>query len=207
MTNALTPWAENKIYKRAYKAASWTVHEIGQGCYEVRDFRRNETCNYLGGTCTCLKWQKSGLPCGHAIAVATSLGSADSSNLACPFYSASNFRATYAPLIYPLGTEETWVVPEQPLTIVRPPLMKKATAGRPSNHDRIPSRGEDPIRKKCTYCGQNGHSKRTCTNRARENVGSQGASGSRQTQPLSTPDNYGGHGHFTFDLNDDLNEY
>lgn len=183
--DVLTPYATKIVKRRQMKSAKFTVHEIGNGFFEVHDFRRNAKVDYNNHQCTCLKWQKSGLPCTHAIAVARNNRLTDVTHLALGYFRADNFRATYAELIQPPGHPDTWVIPDTPLMIVKPPTYKRR-AGRPSNHDRIPSRGEDPTPR---------------TQRASR------ASGTRRTTPIPTQEaSYGSYRHDTFDLNFDLNE-
>ncbi|KAI3673214.1 hypothetical protein L6452_39330 [Arctium lappa] len=48
MVNRLTPWAEANIEKRIHKSATWTVHEIDRGYWEVRDgFRDAEVTSII----------------------------------------------------------------------------------------------------------------------------------------------------------------
>ena len=132
------------VRRRHIKAANWTIHEIGYGEFEVRDFKRNPKLNYYNHTCECRKWQLFGLPCSHAIAVASYLRQRDCSQLASDYFSKSIYRATYAEVIQPASPPETWDVPSgYQLMTVKPPLIRKRGPGKPRNHDRIPSRGED----------------------------------------------------------------
>ncbi|KAJ9544968.1 hypothetical protein OSB04_024675 [Centaurea solstitialis] len=66
-------WAQQKIQKSIEKSYRWTAHGIGYDRWEVRDYGNNAEVDRRHRCCTCLKWQVSGLPCGHAIAVAKHL--------------------------------------------------------------------------------------------------------------------------------------
>ncbi|GKC63317.1 transposase, MuDR, MULE transposase domain protein [Tanacetum coccineum] len=63
-------WAKAKIRKRMQKSLNWVVIGIVVGrVYEVDDRRRIQTVELCNGTCTCRKWQVSGLPCGHVLVI------------------------------------------------------------------------------------------------------------------------------------------
>ncbi|KAJ9535950.1 hypothetical protein OSB04_un000891 [Centaurea solstitialis] len=65
-TNILTPWVEVRVQKRAAESASWIVRDIGYCEYEVQDGYRDAKVQYYDKSCSCKRWQLSGLPCGHA---------------------------------------------------------------------------------------------------------------------------------------------
>jgi len=161
-TTLLTPWADKKVGKRAIKSHNWRVHPISNSRYQVTDFEYNEIVDLEQWTCSCLKWQLSGLPCGHIINVLKFLKHEDCSPMAIPYFHASVHRQTYAEEINPLPTRNEWHDPGN-LMYVRPPIMNKRQPGRPKNCDRIPSVGEGPINKVCSRCLQKGHTRRRCT--------------------------------------------
>ncbi|KAJ9556381.1 hypothetical protein OSB04_010995 [Centaurea solstitialis] len=194
MNNKLTQWAELNVQRRMGKCSGWTAREIGYGKFEVNDGDRDAEVDIHNQTCTCKKWQLSGLPCGHAITVANHQGWDDCCQLASDYFSVHNLRETYAPAIYPVGPYKTWVSPDYPLMVVRPPVMKKLP-GKPSNNNRIPSRGEGSNRRRCGRCRQYGHKRSQCPHVP---------SGSRQTPvaPTQQPDE--SYSRPTIDLNVDL---
>jgi len=163
LSHPLTEWAQKKIQKRVGKSTTWTVRGIGFDVWEVRDHRRDAKVNMNAGTCECLKWQVSGLPCGHAIAVAKIQGCRDVSHLVnVPYFRAECYKATYSGVIIPVGPPDTWLSPEVPLPTVLPPLVLKRRVGRPSGNARRPSRGEGRTKKKCPRCHEYGHTRDTC---------------------------------------------
>jgi hypothetical protein len=166
----------------------------------VQDGYRDAKVHYFNKTCSCNKWQLSGLPCGHAIAVAAKLNCTDCSHLACPYFTVNNLKATYTPVVYPVGPQQTWLSPGWPLMTVRPPLMSKGP-GRKSKHKRIPSRGEGNSLQRCSRCEQYGHSRNLCT----QSLPSQRPSGTRQAEATTTQQMDESIRRYTIDLNDDLN--
>ncbi|KAJ9536357.1 hypothetical protein OSB04_un000449 [Centaurea solstitialis] len=216
LTNPLTPWAEVRVQRRVVKSASWVALDIGYGKYEVQDGYRDAIVDYFNKTCTCNKWQFSGLPCGHAIAVTTYLRLTDCSQLALPYFTVDNLKATYASVIYPVGPYVTWCTPNSPLMTVRPPVLKTGP-GAKSKHKRIPSRGEGSSTQRCSRCRLAGHSRNQCTEslpsqrpfewtqQMDDNLPTQRPSGSRQGEATTTQQTGDEGTRYSFDLNDDLN--
>ncbi|KAJ9564118.1 hypothetical protein OSB04_000084 [Centaurea solstitialis] len=140
LDHPLTEWAQHKIWKRVGKSVTWTALGIG---YNV--------------------WELSGLPCGHAIAVAKKTKIRDVYSLVdVPYFKAENYKATYIGVIKPVGPPETWQFPDTPLQSVRPPIIKKRRVGRPNVNARRPSRGEGSSLRRCPRCGDHGHKSDTC---------------------------------------------
>lgn len=162
LTTTLTGWADDRVKKSKDESTNWTVHPITNNRYQVKDFGHDGIVDLNDCTCTCRKWQLSGLPCGHAIRVLTILNHDDCGTLAINAYHANTLRSTYADSVNPLPPPCDWEYPDG-LMIVKPPLMDKRQPGRPRNKDRIPSQGEDPIVKECSRCGQKGHTRFTCS--------------------------------------------
>ncbi|KAJ9544055.1 hypothetical protein OSB04_023762 [Centaurea solstitialis] len=163
LNHELTEWAQRKILKRIEKSYRWTVHGIGYDRWEVRDYGKNAEVDKLHRSCTCLKWQVSGLPCGHAIAVAKHLGERDVSHLiTVNYYMSQLYKATYSGVINPVGPPETWQYPQDPLPTVLPPLIIKRPVGRPKKVKRRASRGESRSQQKCPRCDEYGHLSTQC---------------------------------------------
>ncbi|KAJ9561851.1 hypothetical protein OSB04_007011 [Centaurea solstitialis] len=190
MNNKLTQWAELIVQRRMGKCSGWTAHEIGYGKWEVQDGYRDAKVHIYDKTCTCKKWQLSGLPCGHVITVASYMGLDDCWQFASPYFTLHNLRETYAPTINPVGPLQTWVSPDYPLMVVHPPVMKKLP-GKPSSNYRIPSRGETRTRKRCGICRQYGHKRSQCIHVP---------SATRQTPAEPTQQPNESFSHPTFDL-------
>ena len=158
----LSDWAAAKVQDRMLKSASWVVNGIEHGeVYQVYDRVRTHVVRITERSCSCRKWQLSGLPCGHAIAAGRVLGLTDSSQLAKNWFMKTTLKATYEPLIFPTGDVSTWETPDN-IQVVEPPIMDKRPAGRPKNKDRIRSRGEEPRQISCGRCGVVGHNRATC---------------------------------------------
>ncbi|KAJ9548659.1 hypothetical protein OSB04_021202 [Centaurea solstitialis] len=183
LNHPLTEWAQLKIQKRIGKSAMWTVRGIGYGRWQVLDMDRGAEVDMTIRSCSCLKWQVSGLPCGHAIAVAKKLGEKDCFHLITePYFMSELYKATYKGVINPVGPSQTWEYPEDPLPIVHPPLVIKRAAGRPKGNNRRPSRGESRTQKRCPRCEEYGHTSTQCP------LIPSSARGSSQLEPIGTID-------------------
>lgn len=144
------------------KSANWIVNGIEHGeIYQVYDNLRTHVVRLTEGTCTCRKWQLSGLPYGHDIAVCRVLGLSDSSQLARDWFKKTTLKSTYEPLIFPLGDVSSWETPNN-IQVVEPPVMDRRPARRPKNKYRIRSIVEEPRRISCGRCGVLGHNRATC---------------------------------------------
>ncbi|GKF28581.1 hypothetical protein Tco_0094923, partial [Tanacetum coccineum] len=98
----LSDWAKAKIRKRMQKSLNWVV--VGR-VYEVDDHRRIQTVELCNGTCTCRKWQVSG------IAIFRVIGLTDCHRLAKGWFMRIALKGTYQELVYPVGEVSSWQIP------------------------------------------------------------------------------------------------
>ncbi|XP_024969720.1 uncharacterized protein LOC112509081 [Cynara cardunculus var. scolymus] len=159
MMNAMTPWAEAKLEKRIHRSANWKVYPISDLLFEVDD-------RYKKGTYI--------QDCGQFCSVR---------------FNSDFYRATYEEEVIPLPPEVEYVLPNERLTVLPPPLDIQ-NSGRPCNRDRIPSRDEEPIVKTCSRCGQSGHFRYNCPSPMPAPRPTHGSSSSRR-RSISRPSNCG----------------
>ncbi|KAE8705998.1 hypothetical protein F3Y22_tig00110410pilonHSYRG00030 [Hibiscus syriacus] len=157
----VTPWTEKKITKRVVKSTSWRVEPCSNTLFEVLDNNLNGLVDLNTKTCSCMKWQTSGYPCGHVIKVALHLNQDDSSAYVMDCYTTKVYRQTYVEIIYPIPYPSEWDIPDD-LQTVLPPAMDRRLPGRPKGHDRIPSKGEEKKRSTYSRCKESGHTRLTC---------------------------------------------
>ncbi|XP_076919449.1 uncharacterized protein LOC143580247 [Bidens hawaiensis] len=138
----LSAWAESRTSRKRHKCRTWRVTGIDQYRYNVHDGGARCIVDLLNRTCRCRKWQASGLPCGHVIAVCKHLRQSDCSHWAMDYYKKDILVASYSEPINPVSNESEWVVPDD-FTPLLPPHMDRRQAGRPRENKRIPSRGEE----------------------------------------------------------------
>nr|GEU56977.1 hypothetical protein [Tanacetum cinerariifolium] len=84
--HTLSDWATHKVMDRIKKNANWKVYGIHQGkVYQVDDRQKVHRVDLTTRSCTCRKWQLSGIPCGHVIAVGRVMGCNDCSDMALAY--------------------------------------------------------------------------------------------------------------------------
>ncbi|GJW51545.1 transposase, MuDR, MULE transposase domain protein [Tanacetum coccineum] len=66
----------------------------------------------LAGTCQCRKWQLSGLPCGHVIAVTKYLGLTDCLQFVSDWFKKPKYQGTYAEPIHFIRNVQEWEFPQ-----------------------------------------------------------------------------------------------
>ena len=159
--NPLTPWATAKVAKHIDKMATWAVHPVTNMIYEVKDGWKDGIVDIQQRTCSCRKFELSGLPCAHAAAVARYLRLSDCNLWASDFFTTETLRKVYMEAVFPVGDQSEWIPPEEPI-VVLPPVITKRRAGRPRDNARIPSRGEEPIQQFCSRCNVAGHTRLNC---------------------------------------------
>ena len=178
------------VEKTKDEIRGWSVSGVSDTVYQVHDFKSGGIVNLREQTCSCKYWDLTGLPCGHVIMVLTYLRRDNCGHFAIDDYKIETYRNTYQESVYPLPVARDWEYPAE-VMVVKPPLMDKRQAGRPRNTDRIPSQGEDPIRRKCSRCGNTSHTARNCSaivpmqptnSRRRSRASGSGTRRRRQTQ-------------------------
>ncbi|GJT11054.1 transposase, MuDR, MULE transposase domain protein [Tanacetum coccineum] len=147
--------------KKKMKSATWVVKGVNAYQYEVSDGQYIREVNLQTGICGCRKWQLSGLPCGHVIAITRFLGLTDCVHYAADWFKKPKYQATYSESIHSLGNMQQWEFPENIQKAI-PPRMDNPQPGRPKNTNRIQSQGEEPRIIRCTRCTQTGHRRDQC---------------------------------------------
>ncbi|GKB76802.1 transposase, MuDR, MULE transposase domain protein, partial [Tanacetum coccineum] len=138
MTYEITDWAANKVRKKMMKSAKWVVCGVSDHQYQVYDGRYNRQVDFHTGTCQCRKWQLSGLPCGHVIAVTKYLGLTDCLQFVSDWFKKPKYQGTYAEPIHFIGNVQEWEF-SQHIRKAIPPRMDNPQPGRPKNTKRIKS--------------------------------------------------------------------
>jgi len=154
---------QRKIKKRIHKSAKWRVYGISQTEFEVQFDHMSGKVNLQERTCTCMQWQISGIPCGHLIATLWQLNHTDYYQWVQGWFTTEVYRRTWGHQVNPLPPPSEYELPPQRMAVF-PPSMDNRNSGRPRDRDRIPSRDEEPIVKRCSRCNQKGHFRDQCTN-------------------------------------------
>ncbi|XP_062105306.1 uncharacterized protein LOC133816962 [Humulus lupulus] len=91
-------------------------------------------------TCSCRRFDLTGLPCEHALAGARDRVISPYS-LCSIFYTVEAWLSSYGGSVYTLGNEESWVIPNDIGSMMIAPPLVKQKAGRPKKKRRL-SKGE-----------------------------------------------------------------
>jgi hypothetical protein len=170
-------WAGPVCPKVAAKLSKFTdlssecfVLPVGSGVFNVK-FRGNEyIVELLHNSCTCRRWDLSGIPCHHAIACMRHERIIPTDKVH-PAYLVQRFRRAYAYNIMPCRDKSEWDnVVNCPK--VDPPHYEKKV-GRPKKNRRkqpeeIQSKKGGAVMTKhgvviqCSHCGKRGHNKGGC---------------------------------------------
>ncbi|WVZ74436.1 LOW QUALITY PROTEIN: hypothetical protein U9M48_022615 [Paspalum notatum var. saurae] len=113
-------------------------------------------------TCTCNKWQITGLPCTHALSFINSLRNRSVEDYVDDYYSVAKFKKVYEGVVMPMTDRTQWPRVDMGFKLW-PPLLKRS-AGRPRTRRIMGVEEGGKIKKqmKCKRCGQFGHMMKTC---------------------------------------------
>ncbi|KAL0227469.1 hypothetical protein RCL1_003613 [Eukaryota sp. TZLM3-RCL] len=92
----LTESAEVEMESRLLKSNKLRHTKINEGTFEVREEKRLFEVNILEKYCTCLQWQKEGMPCHHGLAVIQSVLRTRGKELCEGFHTVEYLQKTYA---------------------------------------------------------------------------------------------------------------
>ena len=131
------------------EAPALLVYPVSQYEITVIDGDLDGEVNLQNRSCSCRRFDLTGLPCEHALAGARDC-SINPYTLCSRYYTVEAWLASYTENIFPLGNEETWDVPDHIKQLcVLPPLVKPKV-GRPKKN-RIKSKSEHHvIQRRCS---------------------------------------------------------
>ncbi|KAL0351448.1 UNVERIFIED_CONTAM: hypothetical protein Scaly_1533500 [Sesamum calycinum] len=175
----LTPNIQKLIEELKKKSMEYIAHWNGKDQFEVESCYGDKHNLHLGEkTCSCRKWQLTGIPCAHAISGMYFMGYKPE-DYVHEYYHKSNFLRVYNHLMMPLLGPEEWPHSDRPTLL--PPISERMP-GRPKKQDRRKTLDEMKNKKdEVTNCGEKrgklgrqglvmtcktchvaGHNKRTC---------------------------------------------
>jgi hypothetical protein len=137
--------------------------------FEVEEGIRQYVVDIRNRKCGCRRWQMIGIPCAHAHSAITFHGH-HPEDYVDPRYTIETHKKAYAPLIYPMPSDEQWIrtehdVLDPPRSRLMPGRPRKARVRGP-DESRVP---HNPYRMRkfrlkgrCGLCNVVGHNTRTC---------------------------------------------
>lgn len=152
--DALTPSMEQRLHKEKARAGKLGVLRSSENVFEVRGSSIN-VINTGTWECTCGRWQVSGLPCVHAIAVINHLGRSIY-DYCSQYFRVESYRAAYSESVYPIPDVEK--------------ISSSFGANIPAPRNRRPRGVLKQVRDRsqggrghhCSRCKGSGHNKATC---------------------------------------------
>ncbi|KAL6654441.1 hypothetical protein ACP70R_007906 [Stipagrostis hirtigluma subsp. patula] len=152
----LTPTMEYKVEEEMLKAGKMTVLCSSDTVFEVRG-NRIFVVNLANWECTCRRWQLSGLPCMHAVAVFNRIGRSFY-DYCSKFFRIESYQLTYSGTIFPIPDMDS-VDFSAGANLIPPP--KPRISDKPRRKRSNPNKSSTVIRL-CSRCKQEGHNKATC---------------------------------------------
>ncbi|KAL0284809.1 UNVERIFIED_CONTAM: hypothetical protein Scaly_2838700, partial [Sesamum calycinum] len=129
----LTPNIQKLIEELKKKSMEYIAHWNGKDQFEVESCYGDKHNLHLGEkTCSCRKWQLTGIPCAHAISGMYFMGYKPE-DYVHEYYHKSNFLRVYNHLMMPLLGPEEWPHSDRPTLL--PPISERMP-GRPKKQDR-----------------------------------------------------------------------
>ncbi|KAK1424740.1 hypothetical protein QVD17_20078 [Tagetes erecta] len=172
----LTPNADKMFETIKEKASKCTVKWNGENHYQVAGPSSPMTPQFvvdLGRrTCTCRKWEITGMPCKHAVAAIWEKDLDPPEAYVHPIYTLEMWKKVYKFKVYPVNGPCLWPKSIVPTTLIAPkyhrPIGRPKKARKKSTFEleevtkggRLSKKGTI---KTCQKCKLPGHNSRTCT--------------------------------------------
>ncbi|XP_058216410.1 uncharacterized protein LOC131327323 [Rhododendron vialii] len=164
----LGPKIHKKIEKLKKMYGDFNIYPCGNGEFEARWIHGGQhTVNLEQRTCSCRRWDLTGIPCQHATAVIGQSG-LQPEDYVSEWYHKHTFEATYQHIMHPLNGPDMWEKsgkdPILPAEFTKQPGRPKKSRRRepdepPKNPIKLSKRG---VKMSCRRCGKEGHNTRTC---------------------------------------------
>ncbi|WVY90022.1 hypothetical protein V8G54_035536 [Vigna mungo] len=161
-----------------------TYKELGSQIRHVSQSGDNFVVDIDKYTCSCRKWNISGIPCVHALTAMKFLN-LNAEDYLPVWFKKSTYEEMYSSIIYSINGKHLWEVTQCP-DVLPPP--KRQLPGRPKKKRRLEQwelkksttkMSKGGLLKRCTICREVRHNKRNCPKR------SQG--GQQEGQPSTLP--------------------
>lgn len=171
--NVVCPKIQNKLNKAIHASRYYIPTYSGNFEFQVGEtIKDRHVINLRERTCSCRRWNLTGIPCMHAVACIHHNREKPEAYVD-KYYHKETYLKAYEPMIHPIKGSNMWPkCNQEPLL---PPLVKKQP-GRPKKARRKdPEMEKDPnnpmqvVSRKgktttCTKCYGKGHNRRSCKN-------------------------------------------
>ncbi|KAL0898690.1 hypothetical protein Bca101_082651 [Brassica carinata] len=167
---------------------------LGSGSYDVNTTRR---------TCTCGKWQITGIPCEHAYGAMIDVG-LDAEDYVSDFFSTHIWQMTYSDSIRTVRGPRFWMKKGKYKLVVEPPepsLPGRKKKNKKKSYPRIKGKHESPKKKRkkqeeslgrrgrimhCSKCGEADHNAARCKIHPKKKIKTEPEAGSSSGPEAAT---------------------
>ncbi|CAH9081057.1 unnamed protein product [Cuscuta europaea] len=166
------PIIMKKLNTNILASQGWNVDFNGDDGYEIKKGRGQFKVSLKKRSCSCRRWDLSGIPCAHAICAIYDKGE-EAEAYVDHCYSKEMYQKTYSYTLHPINGELLW--PRTQHEEILPPFPKKMS-GRPKkkrvreqSEARPPSSSQLSRKGRimtCSLCGGEGHNKKSCSTTA-----------------------------------------
>jgi hypothetical protein len=173
ITSSICPKIKKKLEKNIELSNNSFVDGAGDGLFKVGEIQSSTPVDYVvdlkSKTCTCKRWDKSGIPCPHAISCIRH-DDRDPLSYVDSCYSVDMYKKAYGGIVFPCKDKTEWEKMNGPLIL--PPAYQRHV-GRPTRCRRkapheVDARGggkklsRHGVIMHCSYCGEPGHNMSGC---------------------------------------------
>ncbi|PWA75659.1 hypothetical protein CTI12_AA115750 [Artemisia annua] len=174
----LTPTAQHVLEGIKKEAIRYNVLWNGGDKFQVTGPWGDQcVVNIVEKSCTCRRWEITGLPCKHVVATNWNMalnrqevGAVET--WAHPCYYLNTWEATYKHNVSPITSNEHWEKSSVPTTIVPPKSQPNAANSTSKKRVRLALETEEIVKNgklskawksvRCSVCGIAGHNRKTC---------------------------------------------
>ncbi|KAK2383489.1 hypothetical protein QL285_070935 [Trifolium repens] len=192
----ICPIIQQQLEKTKRVANGWSPtwhHDDDYAIFGVTNGTETYIVNLVQKTCTCRKWDLTGIPCCHAIACIWH-NRKEPEVFVSSYYRKSTFMATYSHIILPTNGPQLWRISKT--EAINPPVVRRAIGRPKKNRNKANDEPKNPPHLlardlptlTCQKCKTPGHNKRTCGGKRAADrqipkggnkSGTQGANGAR----------------------------
>ena len=170
-TGPICPKLAKKLTKFVDLASECFLQPAGTGVFYVHFRGKDYIVELLNRSCTCRRWNQSGIPCHHAIACLR-----HERKIPCdhvhPAYSVRRFKKAYAHNIMPCRDKSEWdhvvncpnvAPPHYEKKVGRPKKSRRKQPEEKQSHSGGSVMSKHGVIIHCGHCGKPGHNKGGCS--------------------------------------------
>ncbi|CAO2038750.1 unnamed protein product [Urochloa humidicola] len=166
MTDKILPHITKELNVRS-RNLKYVIHKEPNNTEEVEGTTQKlktwrHTVDLDNRTCSCKRWQITGLPCTHAMCLINASRNRNVENYVDDYYSVERFQKAYEGAVMPMTDRNQWPKVDLGFKLWPPRLKRAAGRSRSRRIKGVEEGGKLTGQKKCRRCGQLGHMMKTC---------------------------------------------